>query len=125
MTTHELKIGSHWYTLLMDGIKTHEVRYADRDYQAGDRIYFKVGSREIPTYDAWTITHVLHHQTGVADGYVILSLLHPYKARREKEYEARWQSNEKLRRSNAAQRGVVTRLRNQISMREHREVVGR
>lgn len=125
MTYHHLKIESHWHTLLMDGIKTHEVRYADRDYQAGDRIYFNVGTREIATYDAWIITHVLHHHTGVADGYVILSLQHPYKTLREREYEARECENTSLRRSNAALRGVITRLRNQISMREHREMVGR
>lgn len=125
MTNHYLKIDSHWYELLSDGIKTHEVRRGDRDFQKGDLIYFKVGASERIVYRPWTITHVLHHWIGVADGYVVLSLEHPEKARREREYEVRGRSNDKLRRSNAALRGVITRLRNQISMREHREMVGR
>lgn len=62
---------------------------------------------------------------GHCRGYVVLSLEHPDKARCERDYEARGRSNERLRRSNAALRGVITRLRNQISMREYREVVGR
>lgn len=120
MTTHYLKIESHWYRLLLDGSKTHEVRLADRDYQKGDRIRFKVGPSEISTYGAWTITHVMYQAPWVADGYVILSLEHPDKSNREREYDARRRDNERLRRSNAALRGVITRLRNQISMREYR-----
>lgn len=123
MTTHYLKIESHWYRYLWDGITAHEVRRADRDYQKGDRIYFTVGDRARSEYQAWTITHVQHNWTGVAEGYVVLSLEHPDKARREREYEARGRSNDKLRRSNAALRGVITRLRNQISMREYRREV--
>lgn len=115
MTTHYLKIESHWHTLLRDGIKTYEVRPDDRDYQKGDRILFKVGPSEVIVYDAWTVTHVMYQAPWVADGYVILSLEHPEKARREREYEQRGRSNEKLRRSNAALRGVITRLRNRLS----------
>ncbi|MBN7332429.1 DUF3850 domain-containing protein [Mycobacteroides abscessus] len=123
MTTHYLKIESYWHDLLYDGSKTYEVRRADRDYQKGDRILFKVGSSEALSYAEWTITHVMYQAPWVADGYVVLSLEHPRKARREKEYEARGRSIENLRRSNAALRGVITRLRNQISMRDHQEVV--
>lgn len=123
MTTHHLKIESHWHSLLLDGIKTYEVRPDDRDYQKGDRVRFKVGPSEIPTYGVWTITHVMYQAPWVADGYVILSLEHPDKTNREREYEARRQSNERLRRSNIALRGVITRLRNQASMRGHREAV--
>lgn len=124
MTTHYLKIESHWHELLYDGIKTYEVRRADRDYQKGDRIRFKVGPSEALSYRVWTITHVMYQAPWVADGYVILSLEHPDKARREREHEARGRSNEKLRRSNAALRGVITRLRNQLSMQERRWSVG-
>lgn len=120
MTTHYLKIESHWYRLLLDGIKTHEVHLADRDYQKGDHIRFEVGPSETPRYGVWTITHVMYQAPWVADGYVILSLEHPDKSNREREYEVRRRDNERLRRSNAALRGVITRLRNQISMREYR-----
>ncbi|MBF9351378.1 hypothetical protein HA138_16580 [Mycobacteroides chelonae] len=122
MTLHKVTICDHWHWMLWDGKLTHPPRRADVDYQAGDRIVF-----EGRGWHEWTITHVLNSASmlGVTEGYVVLSLEHPEKTRREREYEARGRSNERLRRSNAAQRGVVTRLRNQISMREHREVVGR
>lgn len=123
MTIHYLKIDSHWYGLLWDGTKTHEVRLDDRDYQKGDLIRFKVA--DVFQTGHWTVTHVLKHVPGIAAGYVVLSLEHPDKTERERQYRERYEIVERLRRSNAAQRGVVTRLRNQISLREHREVVGR
>lgn len=125
MTTHYLKIESYWHDLLYDGSKTYEVRRADRDYQKGDRVLFKVGSSEALSYAAWTITHVMYQGPWVADGYVILSLEHPHKTERERQYRQRYEIVESLRRSNSALRGVITRLRNQISLREYREVVGR
>lgn len=118
--THYLKIESHWYNLLLDGVKTYEVRRDDRDYQKGDRIRFEVGPSEITAYGVWTITHVMYQAPWVADGYVILSLEHPDKTERERQYRERYEIVERLRRSNAALRGVITRLRNQISMREYR-----
>ncbi|WP_078321173.1 DUF3850 domain-containing protein [Mycobacteroides chelonae] len=123
MTIHYLKIDSHWYALLWDGTKTHEVRLDDRDYQKGDLIRFKVA--DMFQYDHWTVTHVLKHVPGIEPGYVVLSLEHPDKTERERQYRERYEIVERLRRSNAALRGVITRLRNKISMREHREMVGR
>ncbi|KRQ29766.1 hypothetical protein AOT83_26315 [Mycobacteroides sp. H001] len=124
MTTHYLKIESHWHDLLYDGCKTYEVRRADRDYQKGDRVLFKVGPSEALSYAAWTITHVMYQAPWVADGYVILSLEHPHKTERERQYRDRYEIVESLRRSNAALRGVITRLRNRISMQERRWSVG-
>ncbi|SKF66674.1 Domain of Uncharacterised Function with PDB structure [Mycobacteroides abscessus subsp. bolletii] len=123
MTTHYLKIDSHWYGLLRDGTKTHEVRLDDRDYQKGDLIRFKVA--DVYQHGHWTVTHVLKHVPGIEAGYVVLSLEHPDKTERERQYHQRYEIVESLRRSNSALRGVVTRLRNQISMREYREVVDR
>lgn len=122
MTLYKVTICDHWHWMLWDGKLTHLPQRADVDYQAGDC----VASEDRP-WREWKITHVLNSASmpGIVDGYVILSLEHPCKARREKEYKARGRSIENLRRSNAALRGVITRLRNQISMRDRREVVGR
>ncbi|SIE45433.1 Uncharacterised protein [Mycobacteroides abscessus subsp. abscessus] len=88
-----------------------------------DLIRFKVA--DIFQHGHWTVTHVLKHVPGIAAGYVVLSLEHPDKTERERQYRERYEIVESLRRSNSALRGVITRLRNQISMREHREMVGR
>jgi hypothetical protein len=119
VTTHKVTIGDHWHWLLRDGKLTQLPRLADADYQAGDRIVF-----EGRLWREWKITHVLNSASmpGVAEGHVVLSLEHPEKARREREYEARGRSNDKLRRSNAALRGAITRLRNQLSAEKFREV---
>ncbi|AWG57940.1 ASCH domain-containing protein [Mycobacteroides abscessus] len=122
MTLHKATICDHWHWLLWDGKLTHLPCRADEDYQAGDRIVF-----EGRTWREWNITHVLNSASmpGIADGYVVLSLEHPHKTERERQYRERYEIVESLRRSNAALRGVITRLRNQISMRDHREVAGR
>lgn len=120
MITHYLHIDSHWYGLLWDGTKTHEVRLDDRDYQKGDLIRFKVGTSAMYQPGCWTVTHVLKHVPGIEAGYVVLSLEHPDKTDRERQSRERYERVESLRRSNAALRGVITRLRNQTSMREYR-----
>ncbi|MBL3743417.1 ASCH domain-containing protein [Mycobacteroides abscessus] len=122
MTLHKVTICDHWHWLLWDGKLTHLPRRADVDYQAGDCVVF-----EGRMWREWKITHVLNNASmpGIVDGYVILSLEHPDKTERERQYHQRYEIVERLRRSNAALRGVITRLRNQISMREYREVVGR
>lgn len=122
MTLHKVTICDHWHWMLWDGKLTHLPRRADVDYQAGDRIVF-----EGRGWHEWSITHVLNSASmlGVTEGYVVLSLEHPDKTERERQYRERYEIVESLRRSNSALRGVITRLRNQISMREHREMVGR
>ncbi|CPR84254.1 MULTISPECIES: DUF3850 domain-containing protein [Mycobacteroides] len=122
MTTHYLKIDSHWYGLLWDGTKTHEVRLDDRDYQKGDLIRFKVA--DVYQHGHWTVTHVLKHVPGIEAGYVVLSLEHPDKTEQERRYRERYEIVESLRRSNTALREVITRMRNQASMRERRWAVG-
>ncbi|SKH53529.1 Domain of Uncharacterised Function with PDB structure [Mycobacteroides abscessus subsp. massiliense] len=116
MTTHHLKIDSHWYRLLWLGEKPYEVRIDDRDYQKGDLIRFKLG--DAYQHGHWTVTHVLKHVPGICPGFVVLSLEHPDKTHREREHRERYERVENLRRSNVALRGVITRLRNQISERE-------
>lgn len=122
MTLHKVTICDHWHWLLWDGKLTHLPCRADEDYQAGDCVVF-----EGRMWREWKITHVLNNASmpGIVDGYAILSLEHPDKTERERQYRERYEIVESLRRSNSALRGVITRLRNQISMREHREMVGR
>ncbi len=69
MIKHTLKIEENYLMNLQSGIKTHEVRYNDRDYQKGDTIVFIDGAV------AWKyeITHI-HSGLGMKDGYVVLSL---------------------------------------------------
>lgn len=110
MTLHTVKVDPHWHRLLVTGIKTCEIRYDDRDYQAGDRIRFHVEGSKYYTRE-WDILHVLKHVTGLQDGYVILSLKHPDTAYREEEGERLRARTKRLERSNAALRGVITRMR--------------
>lgn len=110
MTTHKIKIEWHWWLLLNKGIKTHEVRRADRDYQTGDYLEFEgYASR-------WRILHVLNSATtpGLLDGYVVLSLEHPDAAANERQRA--WYADQygKQARSNAALRGQITKLRKRI-----------
>ncbi len=42
MTEHHLKIWNNQYWDIVNGIKTAEVRYNDRDYRQGDTIVFKL-----------------------------------------------------------------------------------
>ncbi|EGU39425.1 DUF3850 domain-containing protein [Vibrio scophthalmi] len=75
---HELKIQSHYFTEVLAGRKTCEVRFNDRDYQVGDCLNL----REIGAKGEYTgqemniqISHVLQGgQFGIADGWCVLSL---------------------------------------------------
>lgn len=83
--THTLTIGNHYLLRLLDGSKTHEVRFNDRDYQVGDRLLFEKPKETtvfdpFPTnynlfgkYYRFEITHI-HSNLGLKDGYVVLSL---------------------------------------------------
>lgn len=99
MTTHQLKIEQRWANRIQANEKHAEVRFDDRDYQAGDKIQF--------TYEsgAWryierTITHVLRGVPGISDGYVVLSLqdsrVHQLQDA-EREVERLTRSNRSLR----------------------------
>ncbi len=87
MQLHFLKIEERYYEAIERGQKTCELRYNDRDYQAGDLIRFitKWVGQDRPSGerfegDYWVranvykITHVLHEFDGLKKDYVILSL---------------------------------------------------
>lgn len=80
---HTLKIDKKWLTRIMDGQKTSELRFNDRDYQTGDTVIFRPidsgGNAIIKPYDLpiYKITHVLDSNQfpqGLQPGYCVLSL---------------------------------------------------
>lgn len=76
MTHHQLKIQALHWQALNAGIKTHEIRLNDRNYQTGDTLTFTTPDGT-PHPGTWTITHILtHHQfpQGLNPGYALLSL---------------------------------------------------
>lgn len=87
MTTHELKINECYFNHILEGKKTCEIRFNDRDYQVGDIIRFKYlwKYEERPSeaqFDGdcylsdvnFIITHVLHFPEGLKEGFVALSI---------------------------------------------------
>jgi hypothetical protein len=75
---HELEIGQGHLDRLLDGSRTCELRYNDRDYQVGDEMKFyqraKVG---LGDWIYFKITHVLPVQSVISNcegNYVVLSL---------------------------------------------------
>lgn len=77
MKTHELKILPEHFLPVLDGLKLAELRKADRDYQAGDKLILMEWNGEY-TGDACTrlITHVAD-VGAYLPGYVLLSMKEP------------------------------------------------
>lgn len=72
---HVLKIRPEFLQSLLVGQKTCEVRFNDRDYQAGDFLVFEEEEPYMRYY--FRITHVLNHDQfpdGIKEGYVVLSI---------------------------------------------------
>jgi hypothetical protein len=79
MTIHELKTWQPHYGEVAAGIKTFEVRKADRDFKVGDLLHLREWCPETSEYSGQTclrcITHLMSGgQFGVEPGYVTLSL---------------------------------------------------
>lgn len=78
---HSIKIKKCYMLHILDGQKTFEVRFNDRDYQVGDVLYFH--PLEDDDYDVYcgrdkgipmfNITYV-HHGMGMETGYVVLGI---------------------------------------------------
>ena len=79
METHELKILPKYYTEVVIGNKTYELRKDDRDYKVNDLIVLKEYSNGSYTGNEFNVTikHILRNcpDYGLKDGYVIISLL--------------------------------------------------
>ena len=77
MVEHKLKIKSGHYIHVINGTKTAETRYNDRNYQVGDILILN----EIDEHSNFTgnscqvvVTHILDDAEYLRDGYVMLSI---------------------------------------------------
>lgn len=75
--THELKTWSEYFFAVATGMKTFEVRKADRDFRFGDTLILKEYNPDTGyTGDECTktITYILSDPQFVKEGYVILGI---------------------------------------------------
>ncbi|MFD3034330.1 DUF3850 domain-containing protein, partial [Streptococcus agalactiae] len=77
MTQHLLNCYPEYFEDIMDGTKTFECRYNDRDFKVGDELLL----REYDPQKGYTyrcivrkITYILSDFIGLKDGYVILGV---------------------------------------------------
>lgn len=70
---HFLKIESNYIDRVLDGSKLFEIRYNDRDFQAGDIIILIENVKPNRRAKA-IITYVLNFPQGLKDGYVGLGI---------------------------------------------------
>lgn len=76
MNEYKLKIKSEYYVDVINGTKTAEIRYNDRNYQVGDILILnEIDENGIFTGNKCvvTVTHILDNNQFVQTGYVILS----------------------------------------------------
>ena len=82
MTYHILKLQEEFYDAVLNGVKTFEVRKADRDYKVGDTLHLTCyrGDECLQQHCRRYITYILRHEDfpdGVPEGYVILGIRRP------------------------------------------------
>lgn len=76
MVEHKLKIQSEHYINVINGTKTAEIRYNDRNYQVGDILILnEIDENGIFTGNKCvvTVTHILDDNQYLQTGYVMLS----------------------------------------------------
>jgi hypothetical protein len=76
---HYLKIAPQFFTEVVTGKKTAEIRFDDRNYRVGDSITFTEYDRERDRFTGdrcgdFIVTHVLRDFEGLKLGWVCLSL---------------------------------------------------
>lgn len=80
MATHQLKVWSEYMDDLLNGSKTFELRYNDRNFQVGDSLllmeYDKENKKYLNREFKVRITYVLDNSVfdALKDGYVIMGL---------------------------------------------------
>jgi len=76
---HELKTWKPYFSQVLYGFKTFEVRKNDRDFQVGDYLKLREWDNETETYTGQflhrQIDYILHGgQFGIEKGYVVMQL---------------------------------------------------
>lgn len=73
---HEVKISSEYFMSVVNQLKKSELRYNDRGYKVGDKLYMREfdGKEYSGHYVLCRITHVLKNYIGLDDDFVILSI---------------------------------------------------
>lgn len=77
MKVHKVKIRPEYYEPVMNGKKTFEVRYNDRDYQVGDALLLREWDESGYSggESLFDISYVLKDFDAIKQGYVILSIM--------------------------------------------------
>lgn len=79
MTTHVIKINQNYADAVLHGEKNFEIRYNDRGYQKGDRVFFIVvddsGSAIAHrlSHEAFRITYLIHGY-GLKEGWCVFGI---------------------------------------------------
>ena len=74
---HELKILPEYYKAIINGQKTFEIRFNDRDFRVGDTLLLKEwdGKKYTGRIVERKVSYLLDDSSGyVLDGYVVMSL---------------------------------------------------
>jgi len=78
MKTHELKCWPEFFSLIVDGTKTFDLRKNDRGYEVGDllvlREYDPIRQRYTELHHTVSVDYILREFAGLMPGYCILSI---------------------------------------------------
>jgi hypothetical protein len=80
MRTHKLKLLIPFFNLVLNGQKTFELRFNDRDFVAGDTVYLQEYSSHDKAYTGRVISAEIGFvyrgvEYGLKEGYCVFSLL--------------------------------------------------
>lgn len=71
---HELKTDWEWFSAVLSGYKTAELRRNDRDFRRGDTLTLvSANSDGVPRRLDLSVTHVLTNYPGLEPGYAMVS----------------------------------------------------
>lgn len=78
--THELKTWPSYFNAIINGMKTFEVRKADRPFKLGDTLLLREFNPNTNEYTGACVTREISYilpggQFGIESGYVVLGLM--------------------------------------------------
>lgn len=75
MVTHELKIRTEYFSRIITGQKTFEIRKNDRNYQVNDLLYLKEYQDNIGYSNITCVVKIVYIETyAQQEGYVVLGI---------------------------------------------------